>query len=83
MATRDYRGGGLCKALEKPSWWWCCQSKCWHQINAYTSSAGDLKLDKITKNLDFSQIEKNVVRCADAASRKREDKIMQVRNMIP
>jgi hypothetical protein len=33
------------------------------QINAYTSSAGDLKLDKITKNLDFSQIEKNVVRC--------------------
>jgi chorismate synthase len=50
------------------------------KLNAYTSSVGDLKLDKNYKELDFTQIEKNVVRCADAAFAKAcEEKIMQVR----
>ena len=67
---RDYRGGGrssaretasrvaagaIAKQLLKPI-----------SITAYTSSVGTLKLDKTYTDVDFSEIENNPVRVADA-----------------
>ena len=67
--NRDYRGGGrssaretasrvvagaIAKQLIKPM-----------RITAFTSSVGDLKLDKNYNELDFSLIESNPVRCPD------------------
>ena len=38
------------------------------QFNAYTASVGKIELDKNIKELDFSLIETNAVRCPDPAS---------------
>lgn len=68
--NRDYRGGGrssaretacrvvagaVAKQLIKPI-----------EIKAYTSSVGELKLDKNYTEINFNEIEKNPVRCPDA-----------------
>ncbi|NNK83023.1 MAG: chorismate synthase [Flavobacteriaceae bacterium] len=68
---RDYRGGGRSSARET-----ACrvvagaiakQLICNISINAYTSSVGDIFLEKPYQDLDFSKIESNIVRCPDEA----------------
>ncbi len=66
---RDYRGGGRSSARET-----ACRVVAGAiakqvlnnvKIHAYTSSVGDLFLDKPYQELDFSKIESNDVRCPD------------------
>ncbi len=66
---RDYRGGGRSSARET-----ACRVVAGAvakqflnaiEINAYTSSVGNLCLEKSYHELDFSKIESNVVRCPD------------------
>ncbi len=82
--NRDYRGGGRSSARET-----ACRvvagaiakqilSKI--EITAFVSSVGDIKVDSDYSNLDFSQIEKNPVRCADPkVAKKMEDLIKKIR----
>lgn len=69
--TRDYRGGGRTSARETANWVvagaLAKQLMGQIKINAYTSSVGDLFLEKPYQDLDFSKTEDNVVRCPDAA----------------
>ena len=67
---RDYRGGGRSSARET-----ACRVVAGAiakqllkgiKITAYVSSVGKMKLEKEYAELDFSEIEKNPVRCADA-----------------
>ena len=66
---RDYRGGGRSSARET-----ACRVVAGAiakqfissiKINAYTSSVGDIFLEKPYQALDFSKIESNAVRCPD------------------
>ena len=66
---RDYRGGGRSSARET-----ACRVVAGAiakqiikeiKITAFVSSLGEIKVDKNYKSLDFSNIEKNPVRCAD------------------
>jgi chorismate synthase len=81
---RDYRGGGRSSARETASRvvagaiakQFLSQIK----VTAYTSSVGDLFIDKSYLELDFSEIENNMVRCPDIAFAKAmEQKIIQTR----
>jgi len=67
--VRDYRGGGRSSARETASrvvaGAIAKQFINSIQINAYTSSVGDLFLEKPYQDLDFSKIESNAVRCPD------------------
>jgi chorismate synthase len=67
---RDYRGGGRTSARETANWVVggavAKQTIPSIKINAYTSSVGDLFLEKPYQDLDFSKIEDNIVRCPDA-----------------
>lgn len=67
--NRDYRGGGRSSARET-----ACRVVAGAvakqliqpmRIRAYTSSVGELKLDKNYNQIDFNEIEKNPVRCPD------------------
>lgn len=67
---RDYRGGGRSSARET-----ACRVVAGAiakqvissiKINAFTSSVGDIYLDKPYQELDFSLIEDNVIRCPDS-----------------
>ena len=67
---RDYRGGGRSSARET-----ACRVVAGAiakqllkdiQITAYVSSVGEMELKKHYSEVDFSEIEKNPVRCADA-----------------
>ncbi|MGK0458973.1 MAG: chorismate synthase, partial [Polaribacter sp.] len=50
------------------------------KINAFTSSVGDIFIDKPYQDLDFSKTEDNIVRCPDAVSaEKMIDKIKEIR----
>ena len=69
---RDYRGGGRSSARET-----ACRVVAGAiakqilsniKITAYVSSVGEIKIDKHYSDLDFSEIEKNPVRCADSAT---------------
>jgi len=69
--NRDYRGGGRSSARET-----ACRVVAGAiakqlinpiKITAFTSSIGELKLDKDYKDLDFKTIETNPVRCPDSA----------------
>jgi chorismate synthase len=81
---RDYRGGGRSSARET-----ACRvvagaiaKQLLKDINitAYVSAVGDIQLTKPYTDLDFSQIEKNPVRTADATMAvKMEDYIKQIR----
>ena len=82
--VRDYRGGGRSSARETVSrvvaGAIAKQLLASFKITAYTSSVGDLSLDKPYQELDFNEIENNAVRCADAAFAKAcEEKILQIR----
>ncbi|WP_452222021.1 chorismate synthase [Lacinutrix salivirga] len=69
---RDYRGGGRSSARET-----ACRVVAGAlakqvlkevKINAFTSSVGDIFIDKPYQDLDFSKTESNIVRCPDTAS---------------
>jgi len=69
--NRDYRGGGRSSARET-----ACRVVAGAvakqflkdiQFNAFTSSVGDIFIDKPYQDLDFNAIESNIVRCPDAA----------------
>ncbi|EDP70790.1 chorismate synthase [Flavobacteriales bacterium ALC-1] len=70
--VRDYRGGGRSSARET-----ACrvvagaiakQMLSSVKVNAFTSSVGDIFIDKPYQDLDFSKIESNVIRCPDEAT---------------
>ncbi|MBT8385415.1 MAG: chorismate synthase, partial [Bacteroidia bacterium] len=66
---RDYRGGGRSSARETANW--IVAGAIAKQllknisINAYTSSVGNIYLEKPYQDLDFSKTESNMVRCPD------------------
>ena len=83
--NRDYRGGGRSSARET-----ACrvvagavakQLIASVKIIAYTSAVGDIQLKKKYHELDFSNIEKNPVRCPDpATAEKMESFIKEIRS---
>lgn len=70
--ARDYRGGGRTSARETANWVVAgalAKQLISHiNINAFTSSVGDLFIDKPYQELDFSKTDSNIVRCPDAAT---------------
>ncbi|MFD1061866.1 chorismate synthase [Winogradskyella litorisediminis] len=70
--VRDYRGGGRSSARETASRVvaGAIAKQFINQvnINAFTSSVGDIFIDKPYQDLDFSKIEDNAIRCPDAAT---------------
>ena len=69
--VRDYRGGGRSSARET-----ACRVVAGAiakqvlknvKINAFTSSVGEIFIDKPYQDLDFSKTENNIVRCPDEA----------------
>ncbi|UMB61686.1 chorismate synthase [Lutibacter sp. A80] len=82
--NRDYRGGGRTSARETANWVVggavAKQVIPSIKINAYTSSVGDLFLEKPYQALDFSKTENNIVRCPDTeVAEKMISKIDQIR----
>jgi len=69
---RDFRGGGRSSARETANW--IVAGAIAKQllksinINAFTSSVGNITLNKKYQDLDFSNTENNAVRCPDTAS---------------
>ena len=81
---RDYRGGGRSSARETANWVVAgalAKQLINHiNINAFTSSVGDIFIDKPYQDLDFSKTENNIVRCPDESSAERMiDKIKEIR----
>ena len=81
---RDYRGGGRSSARETVSR--VVAGAIGKQvlkdvrITAFTSSVGDIFIDKPYQALDFSKIESNPVRCPDeATAEKMEARIREIR----
>lgn len=82
--VRDYRGGGRSSARET-----ACRVVAGAiakqflkdvKINAYTSSVGEIFLEKPYQDLDFSKTESNVVRCPDSETAdKMISKIKQIK----
>lgn len=70
--NRDYRGGGRTSARETANWVVggavAKQIIPTIKINAFTSSVGDIFMEKAYQDVDFSKIESNIVRCPDNAS---------------
>jgi len=70
--VRDYRGGGRSSARETASrvvaGAIAKQMLDSIKINAFTSSVGDIFIDKPYQDLDFSKTETNAIRCPDEAS---------------
>jgi chorismate synthase len=81
---RDYRGGGRSSARET-----ACRVVAGSiakqllsdiKFSAFSSSVGDIKLDKPYNEMDFNQIENNLVRCPDPeTAKKMEQRIMEIR----
>ncbi|MGG8495743.1 chorismate synthase [Tenacibaculum sp. TC6] len=69
--VRDHRGGGRTSARETANWVvagaLAKQLIAHIQINAFTSSVGNIFTVKPYQDLDFSKIESNIVRCPDEA----------------
>ena len=72
---RDYRGGGRSSARETANWIVAGaiakQLLSTLKINAFTSSVGDIALQKPYQELDFSKTESNAVRCPDSELAKK------------
>lgn len=70
--VRDYRGGGRSSARETASrvvaGAIAKQMLASIKINAFTSSVGDIFIDKPYQDLDFDKIESNIIRCPDEVS---------------
>ncbi|MGB0836888.1 MAG: chorismate synthase [Flavobacteriaceae bacterium] len=66
---RDHRGGGRTSARETANWvvGGAIAKQCIDdiKIQAYTSSVGDIFLEKPYQDLDFDLVESNAVRCPD------------------
>ncbi|MFA5299134.1 MAG: chorismate synthase [Lutibacter sp.] len=73
--VRDYRGGGRTSARETANWVVggavAKQVISEIKINAFTSSVGDIFMEKPYQDVDFSKIESNDVRCPDEATAKK------------
>ncbi len=69
---RDHKGGGRSSARETANWVvagaLAKQLLSHIQINAFTSSVGNIFIDKSYRDLDFSKTESNMVRCPDEKS---------------
>jgi len=69
FGIRDYRGGGRSSARETANWVvagaLAKQLISKISINAFTSSVGDIEMNKSYDLLDFSKTESNSVRCPD------------------
>ena len=81
---RDHRGGGRSSARETANWVvagaLAKQFISQININAFTSSVGDIFMEKPYQDVDFSKTESNIVRCPDEASaEKMIDKIKEIR----
>lgn len=69
---RDYRGGGRSSARETAARVAAgaiakqMLAQAGMEFNAYVSEVGDIRVDDDYSKLDFSEIEKNIVRCPDA-----------------
>ncbi|AMC10511.1 chorismate synthase [Lutibacter profundi] len=72
---RDYRGGGRTSARETANWVVggavAKQVISDIKINAFTSSVGDIFMEKPYQDVDFSKIESNIVRCPDEITAKK------------
>lgn len=70
--VRDYRGGGRTSARETANWVVggavAKQVISNIKINAFTSSVGDIFMEKPYQEVDFSNIESNDVRCPDTST---------------
>lgn len=82
--TRDYRGGGRSSARETANWVvagaLAKQLISSININAFTSSVGEIFMEKPYQDVDFSKTESNIVRCPDEASaEKMITKIQEIR----
>ncbi len=70
--NRDYRGGGRTSARETANWVVggavAKQVISSIKINAFTSSVGNIFMEKPYQDVDFSKIESNIVRCPDEAT---------------
>jgi len=73
--VRDYRGGGRSSARETASrvvaGAIAKQMISSIKINAFTSSVGNIFIDKPYQDLDFRKIESNVIRCPDEVTAKK------------
>ncbi len=81
---RDYRGGGRSSARETASWVvagaLAKQLISQIKINAFTSSVGNISVEKSYQELDFNKIETNIVRCPDAViANKMIEKIKKIK----
>lgn len=81
---RDHRGGGRTSARETANWVVAgalAKQLISHiNINAFTSSVGEVFMVKPYQDLDFSKTENNIVRCPDEASAEQMiDKINKIR----
>ena len=84
FGERDYRGGGRSSARETANWVVAGalskQLIADISINAFTSSVGEIFLDKPYQELDFSKTEDNIIRCPDEVSaQKMIDKVKEIR----
>ena len=82
--VRDYRGGGRSSARETASrvvaGAIAKQMLDAIKINAFTSSVGDIFIDKPYQDLDFSKTETNVIRCPDeVAAEKMIAKVQEIK----
>ncbi len=78
---RDYRGGGRSSARETANW--VVAGAIARQvipeieINAFTSTVGDVTIDKPYQALDFSKTESNQVRCPDQGTAKKMEALIE------
>ncbi len=84
FGIRDHKGGGRSSARETANWVvagaLAKQLISFIKINAFTSSVGDIFMEKPYQDVDFSKTESNIVRCPDEASaEKMIEKIKEIR----
>ncbi len=84
FGIRDYRGGGKSSARETINWvvagTLAKQLLPKVEVKAFVSSVGDIFCEKPYQDLDFSLIEKNIVRCPDpTTAEKMIDKIKAIK----
>lgn len=78
---RDYRGGGRSSARETANW--VVAGAIAKQIireikiHAFTSSVGEIYIDKPYQDLDFTKIESNAVRCPDIKTAQQMEKLIR------
>lgn len=85
-SVRDHRGGGRSSARETISrvvggaFAQLALSRLGIRVTAWTSQVGDIVLERDYRELDFAEIERNAVRCADSAVAARmQDLILRVK----